>query len=99
MAMRKDPTDQRKDVQEIIYRAYHAIDALEQYNNALHKLEEHFLSESEVRVITYGDVRDTIGRLLQTKDCLENVMRQYEKYLEFDASTLDCLVRQTKAEV
>ena len=37
MAMRKDPTDQRKDVQEIIYRAYHAIDALEQYNNALHK--------------------------------------------------------------
>lgn len=48
MAMRKDPTDQRKDVQEIIYRAYHAIDALEQYNNALHKLEEHFLSESEV---------------------------------------------------
>ena len=99
MAMRKEPTDQRKDVQEIIYRAYHAIDALEQYNNALHKLEEHFLSESEVRVITYGDVRDTIGRLLQTKDCLENVIRQYEKYLEFDASTQDCLVRQTKAEV
>ena len=30
---------------------------------------------------------------------LENVMRQYEKYLEFDASTQDCLVRQTKAEV
>ena len=97
--MRKEPTDLRKDVQEIINRAYHAIDALEQYNNALHKLEEHFLSESEVRVITYGDVRDTIGRLLQTKDCLENVMRQYEKYLEFDASNKDCLVRQTKAEV
>ena len=91
MAMRKDPTDQRKDVQEIIYRAYHAIDALEQYNNALHKLEEHFLSESEVRVITYGDVRDTIGRLLQTKDCLENVMRQYEKYLEYDANAQDLL--------
>ena len=80
MAMRKDPTDQRKDVQEIIYRAYHAIDALEQYNNALHKLEEHFLSESEVRVITYGDVRDTIRRLYQTKEFLENGMRQYEKY-------------------
>ena len=54
MAMLKEPADPRKDAQEIIYRAYSAIDALEQYNNALHKLEENFLSESAVRIITCG---------------------------------------------
>ena len=91
MAMIKEPADPRKDVHEIINRIYYAIDALEQYNNALHKLEEKFLSESAVRVITYGDVRDTIVRLMQTKECLENAMSQYEKYLEFDARAQDLL--------
>ncbi len=91
MAMIKEPADPRKDVNEIINRIYYAIDALEQYNNALHKLEENFLSKSAVQVITYGDVRDTIVRLMQTKECLENAMSQYEKYLEFDARAQDLL--------
>lgn len=68
-----------------------SVDALEQYNNALHKLDENFLSESAVQIITYGDVRDTIVRLMQTKEYLENVMSQYEKYLEFDARAQDLL--------
>ena len=91
MAMIKEPADPRKDVHEIINRIYYAIDALEQYNNALHKLEENFLAESAVQVITYGDVRDTIVRLMQTKECLENAMSQYEKYLEFDTRAQDLL--------
>ena len=91
MAMIKELADPRKDVHEIINRIYYAIDALEEYNNALHKLEEKFLSESAVRVITYGDVRDTIVRLMQTKECLENAMSQYEKYLEFDTRAPDLL--------
>ena len=89
--MPKESTDPRKDVREIINRVYYAIDALEQYNNALHKLEKNFLSESAVQLITYGDVRDTIVRLMQTKECLENAMNQYEKYLEFDACAQDLL--------
>lgn len=71
MAMIKEPADTQKDVHEIINRIYYAIDALEQYDKALHKLEENYLSESAVQVITHGDIRDTIVRLMQTKECLE----------------------------
>lgn len=97
--MHKGPPDPHKDIQEIIYRLYHAIDALEQYNNALHKLEENFLSESAVQIITCGNVRDTIGRLIQTKECLENIVRQYDKYHEFDTYEKDCLVKQAKTKI
>lgn len=82
--MLKENKNQRQNVQAIIDRALFAIDALEQYNNALHKLEENFLSESEAQVISYGDVRDTIGRLVQTKELLENAIRTYEEFLALD---------------
>ena len=91
MATNKEPADHSKDVHEIINRIYYAIDALEQYNNALHKLEKNFLSESAVQLITYGDVRDTIVRLMQTKEYLENAMNQYEKFMELDASAQELL--------
>ena len=91
MAMIIEPADPREKVQEIIYQTDQAINALEQYINALHKLEESFLSESAVQIITYGDVQETIRRLYQTKESLENGMRQCEKYLEYDAHAQDLL--------
>ena len=99
MAMIKGTADPRKKIQEIISQTDQAIYTLVQYNNALHKLEDSFLSESAVQLITYGDVRETIERLIKTKECLENGIRQYEQCLEYNAYAQDLLDLETKAEV
>lgn len=74
----------QQDVHEIIKCAQYAIEALGEYSCALHKLEGNVLSEAVVEIISYGDVRDTIRCLYQTKDFFENVMHQYETYLEYE---------------